>query len=106
MKILNEISFKRVLEVRFKPEERKIIFTIRTLFSDQLQKVYSLDDLRLEVVESKPVIFGLSQPVALYFLRNRKEVCELTNSKDGFSNEQLQEIYKTAETLSLPVKKV
>jgi hypothetical protein len=103
IKIFDEIFKARLVELQFDEEKKQVNFIYKRMFSMVKQKVLLFSNARLEVVRNNIKIPLVVEPVTLYFLHSKKEVFEIMKSKDGFSNNTMQQISDSMENLSLPV---
>jgi hypothetical protein len=107
MRILDETSKERLIEISFDTYSKQVLFIYKTLLSAPRQKTLEFENARLEIAQNKSNwTWWLTEPLTLYFLENKTEVFEIKNSKDGFSTDKLKEISKTVEKLSLPISRV
>lgn len=94
----------RVKQVSFDAGKREIIVEMKSIFSGERTKRLSFDNARFEAIEVRaPKNWRLR---TLYFLINKKEICEVSRSKDGFSSEELTAIRQQAEQFSIPIVNV
>ncbi len=106
LKVIDEISKVFLLELTFDNEQKEITFLYKTVFSLPKHKRLLFEDAKLEIIRSKFKQKWLSEPLTLYFFKKRKEIFEVKRSKDGFSLETLNSIWKTVESIPLPIYRV
>jgi hypothetical protein len=104
--VYDTINEDRLYELSFDYESRQIYFFYKSIFSKPKQKKLSFDEARLEIVKTKPIFTKVKSLTKVYFLKRKMEVFEISESKDGFSMETIQDICKTVESIQLPVLKV
>jgi len=102
MTLIDEASNYRLTEIQFDMDKREIIFNSSTIFSSSKKDTLAFDNAGLEIVKSRSKFKWLSEPMVLYFLKNKTEIIEIKRSKDGFSVDTMKEIIGTVEKLSLP----
>ena len=91
----------RLYEFQVDNHERQLVFLSKSLISKTKKTYLSFDNGRLEIEKNKSRWFKFGDPLTLYFLHNKKEVFEITKSKDGFSIDTLDKICKTVQEISL-----
>ncbi len=106
LKVIDEISKVFLLELTFDNEQKEITILYKTVFSRPKHKRLLFEDAKLEIIRSKFKQKWLSEPLTLYFFKKRKEIFEVKRSKDGFSLETLNSIWKTVESIPLPIYRV
>ena len=102
MQFFDEIMKDRYYEVNINIEKQIIILYFKTYYSKINHKIVSFDDARIEIIKTKANKFLLrKESIKLYFLKNKTEISELENNKDGFSIESLEAISNTLKQISL-----
>jgi len=106
IRLFDHLSTNRVKEISFDPEKKVIHFTSKNIFSSAENKTLPFQEVQLEIFTVRSRSLKGKRLVALYFMKNKKEVGEISESKDGFSAELLASIWQQAEQLSIPVSKI
>lgn len=105
LSLLLEIKKERVYEISFDDDKQQISFSYKTSAFSKL-KNYNLPYELTKVEKSESsLLIKWFWPPAIWFLKNKLEIFEVTKWKDGFSKDVLNEIYKTCvQIASTPSK--
>lgn len=106
IRLFDHLSTNRVTAISFDPEKKIISISSKNIFSSHENKTLVFAEVQLEIFTVRSRSLKGKRLVALYFLKNNKEVGEVSESKDGFSAELLNAIWQQAQQLSIPVTKV
>jgi len=78
-----------------------MIFKFYNPYNGNETKVFSFEDLKVRIDTGK--LPWLSNPIAIYFLKNKMEVIKTTKWKDGFSLDTLNNLRQELESLTSPI---
>ena len=99
--VYQKCTRKRLQEVCFDSEANELIYTYATLLSAVQRRKVPLQDAHLEVTVSKPKHGG--QPTAIYIMRQKQELFDITEDKDGLTPNELAGIVQTARQQGMRV---
>jgi hypothetical protein len=99
--VYNKCTRKRLQELRIDSEANELIFTYATLLSAVQHRKVALPDAHLEITVSKPKHGG--QPTAIYIMRQKQELFDITADKDGLTPDELAGIVQMARQQGMPV---
>lgn len=106
IRLFDHLSTNRVKEISFDPEKKVIHLASKNIFSSQENKTLAFEEVQLEIFTVRSRSLKGKRMVAVYFMKNKKEAGEISESKDGFSAELLATIWQQAEQFSIPVTKI
>ena len=106
IQVFRDLLATRLYEISFDQDNNQINFFYKTWFINKKRKTLSFDNANIVLTTEKTGIVGLKKSMTINFLNKKTMLLKLNTDKDGFSNVTLEEIYKTAEQLQIPISKV
>ncbi len=100
--IYNKVSRHRLQQIVFDADNREILLNFKSLISPVQRKNLPFDNINIEVI-TESSSWKVFEPMTVNFMHGKREVFQVTKSKDGFSLEMLQEIVQMAEKYSIPI---
>lgn len=94
-----ELFKKRLFNIQFDTEKKQIFFLYKDFFNRESMKVIPFETARIEVNDDTSIFRWFKKSVTLYFLKNKVEICSVSNLKDGFSYEQLERLCELVKSI-------
>jgi len=91
---------KRIISVGFDSTKRQMIFHSKKFFSSKKVTILSFDDVVARIPKKKSGWFSLFSDQSVYLYKGEKTMFELSESKDGFSDQTFRDIISEIEVIS------
>ncbi len=91
----------RVNELTIDPFKREIKLQYYNFNDGQTEVFYPFESLRVKI--KSPWTIWLSRSTYIYFLKGNSDLVEISQNKDGFSRETIQEIKMKLEEITNPI---
>ncbi|WP_153796775.1 hypothetical protein [Foetidibacter luteolus] len=101
-RVYRDADTYRILQIDIDYDKQLIAFYYKTFFSGLRKRVLLFNNARLEVINKRAYNTEKQTPVKLYFFKNKLEIFEISNSKDGFSYKTIGDISTAIASIPLP----
>ncbi len=103
MRLVFNIIKNRLDEIIIDFNKKKVIFHYKSIFSRVKQKEIRFEECNIEISWYKPKLKLFKDSLTLYFLKDKMEIFEINQRKDGFSIEKLKQILETIKKTTLTI---
>jgi hypothetical protein len=103
MSFFEKTGTDRLLEFSFDTDNKEVVLSYKSMFSEVKKKRVSFNQARIEMVESNLSKLKFFEPLTLYLLKGKMEMFQITRSKDGLPLDDLKAIVLMAERKGIPI---
>jgi len=93
--LISLFTKKHIYEIDFDYNKEEVSFFFKKLLFLRKQRNVSFTNVDVTLIQTRRKL----KPMALWIYEKNKEILQITRDKDGFSIEQLNEIFATIEKL-------